>query len=91
MSPKKDHVVGEKPPNPITGDWGGKPILGLSLKTYYFLALLLKLSSGRPRFRLVLRGRAVGGRTIVGRDHHESSCRKSSYRGSNHRWLSYQR
>ena len=27
----------------------------------------------------------------MGRDHCESSCRESSYRGLNHRWLSHQR
>ena len=25
MSLKKDYVADEKPPNPMTGDWGGKP------------------------------------------------------------------
>ena len=40
--------------------------LSLSLGAYYFLALLLKPSSGWPHFRLVLRGQAVGSRAIIG-------------------------
>ena len=46
------------------------------------------IESGRPRFR-ALRSRAIGGRTVVGRDHRESNCHESSYRGSNNCWLSH--
>ena len=38
--------------------------------------LIEPLVGGRPRFCLVLRGRAVGGRTIKGRDHRSSSHRR---------------
>ena len=39
---------------------------------------------GRSRFR-ALWSQAIGGLTVMGRDHYESSCRKSSYCGSTHR------
>ena len=100
---KPTGLIDEKHPIPV-GVWGGKPILSLSFGAYYFFFAFLvePLVGGRPRFRLVLRVRAVGGRTIVGRDPRGwpvvllfcaagPSHGKSRYRGSNHRRLSHRR
>ena len=50
---------------------------------YYVFDFLFRVlvAAGRPRFRLVLRDRAVGSRTIKGRNHRESSYRKSTFVG----------
>ena len=66
---KTDRSIDKKPPNP-GGKLRRKTDPKFELLGYCFLAFLLEpLVEGPPRFRLVLRGRAVRGRTIVGWDH----------------------
>ena len=51
---------------------------------------LVTMTLHRPRF-CALWSRAIGGWTIIGRDYYESNSCKSSYCGSNHCQLSYQK
>ena len=92
--------IDEKPPNPVGIEEENRFAGGAGYYVFAFLFRVL-VAAGRPRFRLValvgsLRGQAVGGRTIVDRDHRGSSHwgsthRGTSYRGSNHRQLSHRR